>query len=57
MDWCVAIRTFTITRGKTYFGVGSGIVGDSDPEAESDETELKASRLLQIASSDPKLCP
>jgi para-aminobenzoate synthetase component 1 len=50
MDWNVAIRTFTITGGKTYFGVGAGIVADSDAEAEWDETELKASKLLKIAS-------
>ena len=50
MDLNVAIRTFTITGGKTYFGVGGGIVADSAPEAEWDETELKAARLLQIAS-------
>jgi para-aminobenzoate synthetase component 1 len=54
MDWNVAIRTFTITGGTTYFGVGAGIVADSDPEAEWDETELKASRLLKIASSAPR---
>lgn len=51
MDFNVAIRTFTITGGKTYFGVGAGIVADSDPDAEWHETELKASRLLHIASA------
>jgi para-aminobenzoate synthetase component 1 len=42
----VAIRTFTITNGRTHLGVGSGIVADSDPGAEWDETELKAERLV-----------
>ena len=42
----VAIRTFTIAGGRTYFGVGGGIVADSDPGAEWAETELKAARLL-----------
>ncbi|MEX2394442.1 MAG: anthranilate synthase component I family protein [Actinomycetota bacterium] len=50
MDLNVAIRTFTITGGKTYFGVGGGIVADSDASAEWDETELKARRLIEIAS-------
>ena len=41
-DLSVAIRTFTIARGATFFGVGGGIVADSDPAAEWHETELKA---------------
>ena len=48
-DLNVAIRTFTITPHGTTFGVGGGIVADSDPQAEWDETELKARRLLAIA--------
>jgi para-aminobenzoate synthetase component 1 len=44
-DLAVAIRTFTITGGRTTLGVGSGIVADSDPTAEWAETELKAARL------------
>jgi para-aminobenzoate synthetase component 1 len=46
----VAIRTFTITGGATYFGVGGGIVADSRADSEWTETELKASRLLAAAS-------
>lgn len=52
VDLNVAIRTFTITAGKTFFGVGGGIIGDSDPAAEWDETELKADRLLAIAAGE-----
>lgn len=52
VDLNVAIRTFTITGGRTYFGVGGGIVADSDPRAEWEETELKAGRLLAIAAGD-----
>jgi para-aminobenzoate synthetase component 1 len=50
VDLNVAIRTFTITRGATYFGVGAGIVADSDPVAEWEETELKARKLLSAAA-------
>jgi para-aminobenzoate synthetase component I len=50
IDLNVAIRTFTITGGGTSFGVGGGIVADSDAGAEWDETELKARRLLGVAS-------
>jgi len=45
-DLAVAIRSFTVARGRTTLGVGGGIVADSDPEREWDETCLKARRLL-----------
>ncbi|MFJ8899388.1 chorismate-binding protein [Streptomyces sp. NPDC102359] len=51
----VGIRTFWIdrdTRGAAVlrFGTGAGITWGSDPEGEWRETELKASRLLAVAS-------
>ena len=48
IDLNVAIRTFTMTQGRTYFGVGGGIVADSDPKTEWAETELKASKLMGL---------
>jgi para-aminobenzoate synthetase component 1 len=50
MDLNVAIRTFTMTEGRTCLGVGGGIVADSDAGAEWEETELKARRLLALTS-------
>lgn len=50
LDLNVAIRTFTIAADATFFGVGGGIVADSDPGAEWEETELKAARLLGLAA-------
>jgi para-aminobenzoate synthetase component 1 len=50
-DLAVAIRTFTVARGATFFGVGGGIVADSDPAAEWRETELKAARLLALVGA------
>ncbi len=47
----VAIRTFTIAGGRTYLGVGGGIVADSRAEVEWAETELKAARLLHAAGA------
>jgi len=38
----VAIRTLVLERGSGHLGIGSGIVADSDPEAEYDECRLKA---------------
>jgi para-aminobenzoate synthetase component 1 len=48
-DLAVAIRTFTITHGETRLGTGAGIVADSDPAREWEETELKAARLSRVA--------
>jgi para-aminobenzoate synthetase component 1 len=50
VDLNVAIRTFTVGADRTTLGVGAGIVADSDPAAEWEETELKARRLLRVAS-------
>ncbi len=47
----VAIRTFTWAGGLLRFGTGAGITIGSDPEAEWAETELKAARLVALASS------
>ena len=51
MDLNVAIRTFVVTGQETQLGVGAGIVADSDPAAEWEETELKAARLLAAAGA------
>jgi para-aminobenzoate synthetase component 1 len=47
MDTNILIRTFTAGRGWLQFPVGGGIVADSDPEREYDETMDKAKGLLQ----------
>jgi len=46
----VGIRTFWIAAERLWFGTGAGITWGSDPEAEWRETELKAARLLALAS-------
>ena len=52
----VGIRTFwqseTATERKINFGTGAGITWDSDPLGEWHETQLKASRLLDIAAME-----
>ena len=47
MDTNILIRTFTAGRGWLQFPVGGGIVADSTPEAEYEETLHKASGLLR----------
>jgi para-aminobenzoate synthetase component 1 len=53
-ELAVAIRTFTITGGHTYLGVGGGIVADSQAGDEWAETELKAARLLAATGTTPE---
>ncbi len=48
----VGIRTFWVSDGMLCFGTGAGITWGSDPAAEWDETELKASRLVALASGN-----
>ncbi|WP_156721525.1 chorismate-binding protein [Streptomyces apocyni] len=51
-ELAVGIRTFWADRadGMLRFGTGAGITWGSDPEREWRETELKAARLLAVAS-------
>ena len=46
----VAIRTFWFDEGMIHFGTGGAITWDSTPEGEWEETELKARRLVRVAS-------
>jgi anthranilate synthase component 1 len=52
MDTCITIRSILIKDGKAMIQAGAGIVADSDPEKEYDETLNKAQavfRAIQIA--------
>ncbi|WP_344655743.1 chorismate-binding protein [Catenulispora subtropica] len=49
-ELAVGIRTFWWRDGRLCFGAGAGITWGSDPRGEWDETELKAARLLAVAS-------
>jgi len=42
MDSSIVIRTFVMKNNKIYFQVGGGIVADSDPDEEYEETLHKA---------------
>lgn len=41
MDMCIAIRTLVLKEGVAYLQSGGGVVYDSDPEAEFEETQNK----------------
>jgi anthranilate/para-aminobenzoate synthase component I len=42
----IAIRTAVCTEGNVHFNTGAGIVADSNPAAEYEETEAKARGFL-----------
>jgi anthranilate synthase component 1 len=45
MDMCIAIRTLVASRGKLFYQAGAGIVADSVPETEYQETINKTGAL------------
>jgi len=49
-ELAVTIRTFWKSDDMLHFGTGAGITWESDPVAEWQETELKARRLIDLAS-------
>ena len=49
MDTCIALRTAVIKDGVMYVQAGGGVVADSDPEAEYQETRNKARALMRAA--------
>jgi anthranilate synthase component 1 len=49
MDTAIAIRTAVIAGGKLYVQAGAGIVHDSVPESEWQETQNKARAVLRAA--------
>jgi para-aminobenzoate synthetase component 1 len=57
-ELAVGIRTFWIDRvagdaAVLRFGTGAGITWGSDPQGEWRETQLKAARLVGLASGPP----
>ena len=47
MDTCIALRTLIVKEGRAYVQAGAGIVADSVPENEYQETLNKARGLLK----------
>lgn len=47
MDTCIIIRTILIKKGIAYIQAGAGIVADSEPESEYEETLNKARALIK----------
>ncbi len=51
MDMAIAIRTALIREGRAYVQAGGGIVADSQPEAEFDESVNKAAAVLRAVAT------
>ena len=49
MDLAIAIRTAVVKNQQLYVQAGAGIVADSDPQSEWDETQNKARAVLRAA--------
>ncbi|MES2541690.1 MAG: anthranilate synthase component I [Pseudomonadota bacterium] len=49
MDFCIALRTAVVKDGQLYIQAGGGVVYDSDPEAEYQETVNKSNALRRAA--------
>jgi len=49
MDTCIALRTAIVKDDTMYVQAGGGIVADSDPEAEFQESRNKARALIRAA--------
>jgi anthranilate synthase component 1 len=49
MDTCIGLRTAIVKDGTMYVQAGAGVVADSDPESEYEETRQKARALFRAA--------
>jgi len=49
MDTCIALRTAVVQNGTLHIQAGAGVVADSDPVAEYEETRQKARGMLRAA--------
>ena len=50
MDMAIAIRTAVIKDGQIHIQAGAGVVADSNPQSEWDETMSKARAMMRAAA-------
>lgn len=55
LDMCIAIRTVLFKNGRAYVQAGGGVVADSDPEAEYEESCNKAMAVINAIKEASKL--
>jgi anthranilate synthase component 1 len=51
MDTCIGLRTAVVKDGTMHVQAGAGIVADSDPASEYEETRQKARALFRAAEA------
>ena len=56
MDTCIALRTLVIQGDRVFVQAGAGIVADSVPESEYQETLNKARGLLHAIEITERRC-
>jgi anthranilate synthase component I len=57
LDSCIALRCAVLKNGKAYFQAGAGIVADSIPHSEYDETINKARAMAKALSMAKRIRP
>jgi anthranilate synthase component I len=50
LDCCIALRSIVLKEGRAYLQAGAGIVADSDPASEYEETVNKAKAMVDAIS-------
>jgi anthranilate synthase component 1 len=56
LDTCIALRTLVLKDGVAYAQAGGGVVYDSDPSLEFEETENKLGAALQAIEEAERRC-
>jgi anthranilate synthase component I len=57
VDSCIALRCAVLKNGKIYFQAGAGIVADSNPHSEYEETVNKAQAMAKALSMAKRIRP
>ena len=57
VDSCIALRCAVLKDGKAYFQAGAGIVADSSPRSEYEETVNKAHAMAKALSMATRITP
>src|SRR5438093_9768523 len=57
VDSCIALRCAVLNNGKAYFQSGAGIVADSNPQSEYEETVNKARAIAKALAMATRITP
>src|SRR5713101_5168903 len=57
VDSCIALRCAVLKNGKAYFQAGAGIVADSEPQREYEETVNKARAMMKALAMASQMKP